>query len=116
MPRRCFDRLSRGLGEPEVAYIYALVHPISKQVRYVGKTHCDPKDRYHLHLSAARKGKTTPVAIWIASLLAHQAVPEIIVLETVPYRDWPQAEAKWVRVFTLLCCDLLNRAGPGGGR
>lgn len=113
--RRCYNRLSLGLPEPEKAHIYALVDPRTDQVRYIGKTHCELRDRMHLHMSAARKGKPTKCARWIQELQQAGIAPKIVCLETVPYGDWPEAEARWMDLARRSGCDILNQQGAGGG-
>jgi len=114
-PRRCWNRIIRGLQEPETAIIYALVDPDSSEIRYIGKTHCEPRSRLHLHLSEARKGNTTPKAVWMRGLLAQDKRPQIVILEKIIYPVWPETERRWLKAAREAGCALLNVQGAGGG-
>lgn len=114
--RRCYYRMAMGMDEPKTASIYALADPDTGAMRYVGKTHLDPRKRLDLHMTSARKGNATPNATWIRSLLDRGKRPRLIVLETVAYGDWPEAERRWTRQLRCDGADLLNVKSAGGGR
>jgi hypothetical protein len=105
----------RGMRQPTKAIIYALCDPDSGDIRYIGKTHTSLKKRFHLHLSSARRGNKTPKALWIKHILSSGKRPTMIALEEVNYSDWPEAEARWMKIAYKSGCDLLNVKGAGGG-
>lgn len=82
-------------------------------VRYVGKTvqslerrltqHCDRESRTH-------KGN------WVASVLAGGGQVEIRLLEVVPsWRNWEEAEARWIRHYRDAGVKLTNATDGGDG-
>lgn len=102
------------------ATIYALVDPNTHQVRYIGQTRTSLARRMQTHRYRAKRGRSTPVSEWIASLLPQ--LPVLVVLQQdVEYvvtgpREWNAAiaaEAKWMKRFArspLLCRVPVNDA------
>lgn len=113
--RRCYNRLARGMREPRTAIIYGLVDPDTDELRYIGKTTCEPSRRLHLHLSEARRQCATPKTQWIRALLREGKRPVVVALQQVDYGFWPEAERRWVRAALEIGCDLLNSKVIGGG-
>jgi|SRR5579859_7556500 len=60
-------------------YIYALVDPISGQVKYVGQC-INPKKRLQIHTSPSILTRTSPLAVWLRGLPTK---PWMVILETV---------------------------------
>jgi len=59
--------------------IYGLVCPVSKKIRYVGKS-SNYKTRYKQHL--ADIGDETYKKMWISSLKSKGLIPELVILDT----------------------------------
>lgn len=88
------------------AFIYALVCPLTLEVKYVGQT-AELKRRFQSHLSSSHLKSGTPLARWIDSLTP--TVPGMVILETVEDRrvQTPKGrvrlssimEAKWIKRF-----------------
>lgn len=114
-PRRCWYNIRRGLPEPEIASIYALVEMDTLQFRYIGKTHKTIRARFSGHIAEAKSGGSTPKCQWIREMLEQGRSIGYAWLETVPYGVWPQAEAKWMNWARQEGYDLVNSQGAGGG-
>lgn len=84
--------------------VYALCHPITGDIRYVGCT-CDLVSRVECHLNCRR----TPVGAWIESLASRGQWPRVAVLQEC--KDRPSAlvaEGEWIAKCTADGCKLLN--------
>jgi group I intron endonuclease len=87
-----------------MTYIYTLSHPITKEVRYVGKT-INIKRRYYDHLY--RDGNTHKHH-WVKSLLAEGLKPIMTIIEECP-DNWEEREIFWITQF-----DNLTNLTKGG--
>lgn len=61
-------------------YIYHLVDPTTRQVRYIGRC-SDPKARMRNHCNEATRRQTTEKHRWINGLLAQNRMPIMVVVE-----------------------------------
>lgn len=98
----------------KTTYIYALIDPATREVRYVGKT-VAPKQRLSYHIYAARILRArTYAASWIRGLLAQALVPEMQILEECSDETWRDRERFWIRKYK---CDarLTNLTDGGDG-
>jgi hypothetical protein len=75
--------------------IYALVHPKSGKVRYIGGTVHKPGERLRGHISEARTLKTRRDQ-WISSLLKTGSRPVIQVIENGFGEGMAEAERRWI--------------------
>lgn len=64
-------------------HVYHLVDPITRIVRYVGKTQT-PKSRLRAHVAESRESQNTEKKRWIAGLLAQGIDPVIVVVASFP--------------------------------
>lgn len=87
-------------------YIYSLKHPLTNEVRYVGKT-TSPKRRYKEHIYKLNKSdhKTN----WIKSLLNEGVKPIMDIIE-ICVENWEEREKYWITQF-----DNLTNLTDGGG-
>lgn len=94
--------------------IYGLVDPISREIRYVGKS-TNPHDRLKLHLS--KKSLTTNSAknIWLRSLLSKGLRPILVVLQSVPEDKWAEAERAWIVQGRMIGWQITNTSDGGEG-
>ena len=93
-------------------YIYGLVCPINKNIRYIGKTQ-NIKQRYSGHL---RDNSKTHKVNWIKSLKHKNLTPEIIILETLENdSDWQAKEKTWIAKAKENKWDLVNSTDGGDG-
>lgn len=96
-------------------YIYILICPLTKQVRYVGKSN-DPKRRLRDHMIDFRTrlgefAKTT----WLLELYRRDLKPEMEVVDTIPIGDWKYWEQFWIEYFKSIGCKLVNSGKGGNG-
>lgn len=95
-------------------YIYGLVDPVSKEIRYVGKTVQSVENRLASHLSKAKTSKKkTHVYCWIKSLLTQNLKPDIVVLEEVDSKTWEESEKFFISYFKYIGADLTNNTEGG---
>jgi hypothetical protein len=93
--------------------IYALTHPLTGEIRYVGKTNGRISRRLSAHINSSAN-RITPVACWIRSLLTQGLRPSIIVLEYVPTTKWEEKECEYIASFRAQPgCRLLNVTAGG---
>jgi len=86
-------------------YIYTLSHPITKEVRYVGKT-INIKRRFKQHLYDKR---CSHKASWVKSLKRGGLKPIMTVLETCS-QNWQEREIFWMSQYS----NLTNLRKGGG--
>jgi hypothetical protein len=80
----------------ESTFIYTLSDPITKEVRYIGKTN-NPKRRLSAHVSRAiKENSNSHKNNWIRKILKEGNRPTIEVLEEVPVDNWEQHEVYWI--------------------
>ena len=79
--------------------IYGLTHPITEEVKYVGKS-ADIHKRYSQHIYSANKDTaSTHLHKWIKGLLNQGLKPGIIVLEEVDEDNWRERERYWIALL-----------------
>jgi hypothetical protein len=95
--------------------IYALVNPITKQIRYIGKTKNTLKVRLSQHLRDSNL--KTHKNKWIKSLAKNDLKPEIMLIEEVDESCWKEKEISYITLFKNLGYKLTNtsKGGEGGG-
>jgi hypothetical protein len=91
-------------------YLYGLVDPRTKVLRYIGKTK-NPANRYSQHCNSYKHSeKRTPVVEWIGELANEGLKPDMIFL--VKRTNWifgrGDWEENWIYVVSLFGGDLLN--------
>lgn len=96
--------------------IYALCHPLSGKVRYIGKSQYLPTRRLIYHIRDARAGGARPVAHWLRGIDKKNLRPIISVLERVPLGDdWAAREKYWIAEHRSAGASLLNLTDGGEG-
>lgn len=95
-------------------YIYLLVDPVSKEVRYVGKAN-NPQRRYAQHTGAYELQKPTHKNHWIKSLQAAGREPELHIYAECEGEEWSEAERETIRLYKSLGARLTNLDEGGKG-
>lgn len=93
--------------------IYALIDPISKEVRYVGQTIRHPFKRLSDHISKYNSYNNLYFKHWISKLLKNNLKSKIIVLEYNAI--WNESEIKWIKKCKNIGCRLVNATDGGEG-
>lgn len=90
---------------PEYTYIYGLIDPRNSQIRYIGKAD-NPTDRYKRHFwqMAGNAHKVN----WLRSMKNVGIMPDIEILEKVPYSQWKSSEIFWISYYRYIGADLTN--------
>jgi group I intron endonuclease len=90
-------------------YIYALIDPRSKEIKYIGKSN-NPRSRFYNHLlrDSGVFGK------WIKELKSLGFSPELQILEEVLRDQWKERETYWIEKLSKECT-LLNQTRGGDG-
>lgn len=91
--------------------IYALIDPITNEVKYIGKAN-DSVKRLKSHIRDSRR-RNTPVYIWIKSLIKLGVIPKIVVISTVLFSEWESEEKRIIKEYKDKGYDLLNVAIGG---
>jgi group I intron endonuclease len=94
--------------------IYTLSHPISNEIRYVGKTWQHLEKRLSDHIYSARKSKDHR-SNWINSLVKSGLQPKIEELASCNMEDWQEEEKYWIKILKFLGCNLVNQNVGGLG-
>jgi group I intron endonuclease len=96
----------------KIVKIYTLSHPLTKEIRYVGKTVESLEERLRKHI--LRKDNTYK-SKWIASLKKENLVPKIELLDLCSLNDWHWIEKYWISQFKCWNFKLTNICEGGRG-
>jgi hypothetical protein len=103
-------------------HIYALINPVSREVRYVGQTaHCLLRLRSHITESISVKAPPynrqwayrSPKAKWIRKLLRSGLAPAMAIVEEVDREEANERELAWIATFRSIHARLTNAPHPG---
>lgn len=92
--------------------IYYLSHPITNEIRYVGKTVETLNERLRKHL---QKKEISYRYNWIISLKKKGLVPKINLIEECDICDWKWVEKYWISQFRCWGFKLVNLCDGGLG-
>jgi len=95
-----------------VKYIYALIDPRTRQIRYVGQS-SDPERRYQQHINAA---EDTPKGVWIQELRAMDQLPDFILIDECEDAEAFYLENWWILIGKRQGWPLTNGTNPGEWR
>lgn len=90
--------------------IYTLSHPITNEIRYIGKTKYTLEERLAKHLITYERNHR---ANWIRSLIKEGLKPVIELLEEVEESQWINCEKYWISQFKVWGFRLLNLTEGG---
>ncbi len=94
-------------------YIYTLKHPITNEIRYVGKTVKKLQYRLAGHICEARVNTTSYRCCWIRSLANQGLTPIIELLDQTESNDWEWLERYWISQFKTWGFRLVNLTDGG---
>ena len=97
----------------KTVYIYTLEHPITKEIRYVGKTK-NPKMRFHNHCNKLHNEKSHK-RNWINKLKKEGLKPKMKILDEVLESEWKFWERFWINQFKQWNFNLVNHTSGGDG-
>lgn len=97
----------------EKTFIYTLSDPITKEVRYVGKSD-NPKKRLYEHICSCKRIKNHKNN-WINSLLKKDQKPILEIIDEVPLEYWQIYESQWISKLKELGFNLTNDTRGGNG-
>lgn len=91
-------------------YIYGLVDPIDKRIRYIGQTGSHPETRLLEHLRGAQaKGAISDKDLWLKRLLQAKVKPTTIILQICDSRaDALDRERAWIETGIASGWELVN--------
>lgn len=95
-----------------IVYIYTLAHPVTGEIRYVGKTH-DLAQRYSVHTTSLSHKSYT--CNWIKSLKQAGLKPVMELLDQVPENMWISTEQYWISQLRSWGFKLTNLTEGGEG-
>ena len=88
-----------------MTYIYALIDPVEKRVRYIGKSD-NPTKRLRAHIYEAMQinkfimnAPIWPRCVWIYRLIKNGAHPRVVILEECSDDNWRETEDWWITIF-----------------
>ena len=93
-------------------YIYTLEHPITNEIRYVGKTN-NPERRLHHHWTVGHKSNNK-IGNWLKSLKKLKLKPIMTILDETT-DNWQQLEMYWISQFKTWGFRLTNHTDGGEG-
>ncbi len=94
----------------KITYIYALKDPITKEIRYIGRSKY-PKQRLYEHHHIKRLMGPTHRNRWILSLLNQGLRAELSILEECNEKNWSEREKYWIANTPNLTNTLLGGEG-----
>lgn len=101
-----------GRRSSDIGRVYALCHPDTGEIRYVGKTTEIGRDRLLRHMRESVRSRLW-VANWIRSLGGRE--PEFRVLEVTTREGAGECEIRWIKRLRGEGCRLTNLTDGGDG-
>jgi group I intron endonuclease len=93
-------------------YIYTLEHPITHEIRYIGKTTQPLNKRLKAHVYESKQ-KNNHKCNWVYKLITNNLTPIIKILDIVTEKEWEFWESYWIEQFKTWGYNLVNQT-PGG--
>ena len=91
-------------------FIYTLNHPITQEIKYVGKTN-NPKRRLYHHIEESKRKqglKNRRIINWINLLLSQNLKPIMNILEICNDKNWEEKEKFWIKYYKEKGLELCN--------
>ncbi len=97
-------------------YIYSLSHPVTKEIRYIGKTSRTLKKRLSEHVSPSKlNSEKGHKSSWVKSLLRIGLKPEIVLIKETTSDNFVEDEIETIRVYRENGFRLVNETDGGEG-
>lgn len=97
----------------KIVFIYTLEHPLTNEIRYVGKTR-NPKMRFHNHCNKLHNERTHK-RNWINKLKGEGLKPIMNILDEVSEEEWKLWERYWIEQLKAWGFNLCNHSSGGEG-
>jgi len=97
----------------QTTFIYALICPKTKHIKYIGKSD-EVKRRLRQHIYQSKYSSSNK-NIWIKNLLKENYKPEIEIIDEVLFDDWGYWENFWIKYYKFLGFNLTNEMDGGHG-
>jgi hypothetical protein len=94
-------------------FIYKLIDPVTREIRYAGKTISIEK-RIYSHVRDSKKA-ITHTHRWIQSLIEKSLKPAIEIIEITDEINWPKREIYWIARLKVEGHRLTNHNAGGNG-
>lgn len=99
----------------EEVFIYLLKHPLTEEIKYVGKT-TNPKRRWYHHCSKKVNSiKNNYRVNWLNCLLKNNLKPILEIIEKCEYFQWEEREKYWIDFYRNKGANLCNSTYGGSG-
>lgn len=100
----------------EKVFIYTLSHPLSNEIRYVGKTN-DPKGRWYKHCQkiSDKRRRGAYLNNWLNKLFSQGLKPALEILDEVSIEEWEFWECYWIAQLKMWGFNLVNLTNGGEG-
>ncbi len=95
--------------------IYALIEPITMEIKYIGKTKQELSKRLYAHMYESKTSNTKKNK-WIKSLTNKGLKPKIEEIDSVLESEWEFWEMYWICQFKAWGFDLKNTDEGGKGQ
>jgi hypothetical protein len=94
-------------------FIYAMRHPLTLEIRYIGKAN-KPLKRFREHRYLKRE-LNSHKKNWVASLAKEGLKADFLLIEEVSQEEWKECERFWIKEFRSKNFRLLNATSGGDG-
>ena len=91
--------------------IYSLSHPITKEIRYIGKA-AIVEERIKKHLNEKKVSHKTN---WIKLLKKDGLLPLVEIVDEIPEYEWSFWEKHYISLYKSYGCNLINETDGGNG-
>lgn len=100
----------------QTTFIYGLECPITKEIKYIGKSN-NPKNRVkqHLYETTRQKNYNTHKIKWFEFLKKNKIKPNLVILDEVNLNEWGFWELWWLQVCRTWGFEMVNILEGGDG-
>ena len=100
----------------QTTFIYGLECPITKEIKYIGKSN-NPKNRVkqHLYETTRQKNYNTHKIKWFEFLKKNKTKPNLVILDEVNLNEWGFWELWWLQICKTWGFEMVNILEGGDG-